>query len=141
MDIQMIAALGNNDEKYKETRHNIGFDWINRLARKHCATWQKSSHGIGQLAKCSPESGQTIILFKPGRLMNINGGPIASCAKYYQIPAENLLLVYDDLDLDTGIIKCRQSQGHGGHNGVRDLQQHLPIQSIMRLKIGWTENW
>lgn len=136
MNIQLIAALGNNDQKYDHTRHNIGFKWINQLANRNQLTWQKASFSTGQITKMTDASQNSIILFKPGLLMNINGEPIAKCAKYYKIPPENILLVYDDLDLGTGIVKLKKSSGHGGHNGIRDLQRYLDISRIVRLKIG-----
>ena len=136
MDIHLIAALGNNESKYDNTRHNIGFKWINQLANKNHLTWQKASFSKGIVTKIVGSDQKSIILFKPGRLMNINGESIAKCAQYYKISPENILLVYDDLDLDTGIIKLKKSSGHGGHNGIRDLQRYMDISRIMRLKIG-----
>ena len=135
MTIKLIAALGNNEEQYRHTRHNVGFEWIDQLAEKYNASWQKSPHGKGTTSKITLES-NSISLFKPGLLMNINGRPIADFARYFKIEPSEILLVYDDLDLKTGIIKCRKSEGHGGHNGVRDLGHHLDIKQILRLKIG-----
>ena len=136
MTLKLIAALGNNEEKYRKTRHNIGFEWLDRLAKKYDASWQQSSHGKGTVTKLTPEHHDSITLFKPGLLMNINGRPIADYARYFRIEPSQILLVYDDLDLQTGIIKCRRSAGHGGHNGVRDLGSHLDISQVLRLKIG-----
>ena len=135
MNIKLITALGNNQTQYFKTRHNVGFWWIDELVQKHNLTWKTSDHAKGQITKFSHQE-QTVILFKPGRLMNINGQPIANCAKYFKIPEQEILLVYDDLDLNPGIIKLKKSEGHGGHNGVRDLQQHINIKEILRLKIG-----
>lgn len=135
MNIRLITALGNNDPKYFKTRHNVGFWWIDQLAHQNNLDWQKSDHGTGSITKLMHE-GKTIILFKPGLLMNINGQPIAKCAHYFKIPSNQILLIYDDLDLNVGIIKLKQSEGHGGHNGVRDLQQLINIKEILRLKIG-----
>ena len=68
--------------------------------------------------------------------MNINGQPITQCAHYFKIPSNQILLAYDDLDLNVGIMKLKHSEGHGGHNGVRDLQRLMNIKEILRLKIG-----
>ena len=135
MNIRLITALGNNDPKYFKTRHNVGFWWIDQLAHQHNLVWQKSDHGTGSITKLIHD-GKTIILFKPGLLMNINGQPIAQCAHYFKIPSNQILLIYDDLDLNVGIMKLKHSEGHGGHNGVRNLQQHINIKEILRLKIG-----
>ena len=113
----------------------MGFWWIDRLADTFGAVWKKFDHGTGVLAKL-PINGHSILLFKPGQLMNINGLPIAQCAHYFKIKPEEILLVYDDLDLPVGTIKLKYSDGHGGHNGVRNIQQHLDIKKILRLKIG-----
>lgn len=136
MAIKLITALGNNEEKYFHTRHNIGFRWLDQLAEMQNLTWQKSSHGKGMVGKINCNNQSAILLFKPGLLMNINGKPIADCARYFTIKSEEILLVYDDLDLEAGIIKCRRSVGHGGHNGVRDLANHIDISQTIRLKIG-----
>lgn len=135
MSITFITALGNNEVQYRQTRHNIGFYWIDQLAAQHHVSWQRCSHAQGQIGKLIWQ-GRTVILFKPGLLMNINGRPIAQCLRYFKIPTEQCLLVYDDLDLAPGTIKLKKSVSHGGHNGVRDLLQYLDIQSLWRLKIG-----
>ena len=135
MKIKLIAALGNHDMRYELTRHNIGFYWINKLADAHNINWKHSTHGKGSIAKLHKEA-ETILLFKPGRLMNINGKPISECMNYHKISPEELLLVYDDLDLPVGTIKLKKSTGHGGHNGVRNLQNYIDITAIQRLKIG-----
>ena len=136
MAIKLITALGNNEEKYSQTRHNIGFHWLDQLAEMHNVNWQKSSHGKGMVGKINRGEQSAILLFRPGLLMNINGKPIADCARYFMVKPEEILLVYDDLDLEAGIIKCRKSTGHGGHNGVRDLANHIDISQTIRLKIG-----
>ena len=135
MKIKLIAALGNNDMRYEHTRHNIGFYWINELADAHNINWKHSTHGEGSITKLHKEA-EAILLVKPGRLMNINGQPISECMNYYKISPEELLLVYDDLDLPAGTIKLKKSTGHGGHNGVRNLQNYIDITAIHRLKIG-----
>jgi len=133
MNLKLIAALGNNDQRYAHTRHNIGFDWIDLLADKHQLQWQSQGQGVASKLRWKT---QTIILFKPGKLMNINGLPIAQCMQYFKIQPEETMLVYDDLDLDTGIIKLKKSSGHGGHNGIRSCQAHFDITQTLRLKIG-----
>lgn len=133
MNIKLIAALGNNDQRYAHTRHNIGFDWIDHLASTYQLTWQTHSQGV--VTKLRNADG-TIVLFKPNKLMNINGQPIAQCMNFFKITAKETMLVYDDLDLAPGIIKVKKSLGHGGHNGVRSCQVYMDIEQLLRLKIG-----
>lgn len=135
MKIKLIAALGNNDIRYENTRHNVGFHWIDQLAEEYNLNWRHSTHGEGAQTKLQIKADSTL-LFKPGRLMNINGQPISECMNYYKIKPEELLLIYDDLDLPVGTIKLKKSTGHGGHNGVRNLQNYIDITVIRRLKIG-----
>ena len=120
MSIKLIAALGNQEPAYTNTRHNVGFAWINQLALAHRGTWQPNKNKEGLVCRLQ-HNAETVILFKPGKLMNINGKPLPECAQYYKIAPAEMLLCYDDLDLEVGTIKLKQSTGHGGHNGVRNL--------------------
>ncbi len=133
--IKLICALGNNDKRYHNTRHNIGFSWIDKLCVKWGLNWHKSQHGSGFITKWHHED-SPIVLFKPGLLMNINGQPIAQCAQYHHINPENILVVYDELDLKVGQIKLKTEGGHGGHNGIRNLIQHTKQNRFYRLRIG-----
>ena len=133
--IKLITGLGNYEEKYFNTRHNVGFMWLDHLAESHALTWHKNQHGTGLITKWTHQN-EKIILFKPGLLMNINGGPIQQCAHYHRIEPENILVVYDELDLTVGQIKLKQNGGHNGHNGVRDIQHHLQNKNFYKLRIG-----
>ena len=133
--IKLITGLGNNEPRYQHTRHNIGFMWLDALCEHLQLTWQRSQHGNGSIAKWHID-GHTIILFKPGRLMNINGGPIIQCAQYHHIEPQHMLLAYDELDLHVGQVKLKTEGGHGGHNGVRDVLQHAKTANFYRLRFG-----
>lgn len=135
MSIKLIAALGNHKPYYNNTRHNAGFTWINQLASTNACPWQPNKNKEGFISKLQYAE-KSIILFRPGELMNINGQPIAKCLHYYKVPPKEMLLCYDDLDLAVGTIKFKKSTGHGGHNGVKNLSQYLDISAIHRLKIG-----
>ncbi len=133
--IKLITALGNNETRYNNTRHNVGFFWLDSLCAKLQLNWHKSHHGNGSIAKWQ-HNNESIVLFKPGLLMNINGKPIIECAKYHHIDPQQILIVYDELDLAVGQIKLKTDGGHGGHNGVRDFIQHGNQNHFYRLRIG-----
>jgi len=132
---QLIVGLGNPGTKYDQTRHNIGFVAIDSLAR----TWQinLSEHrkfqgifGEGQAA-----SGKMRLL-KPTTYMNLSGQSIRAVMDWYKLPAEAVLVVYDDMDLPLGKIRLRQSGSAGGHNGMKSAIAHLGSQNFPRLRIG-----
>jgi peptidyl-tRNA hydrolase, PTH1 family len=132
---QLIVGLGNPGSKYDQTRHNIGFVAIDTLAR----SWQVSlaEHrkfqgifGEGRLA-----AGK-IRLLKPTTFMNLSGQSIRAVMDWYKLPAEAVLVVYDDMDLPLGKIRLRQSGSAGGHNGMKSAIAHLGSQNFPRLRIG-----
>jgi len=132
-DIKLIVGLGNPGDKYQHTRHNIGFAALNDLAETlNAPAWSKSFNGLWTEIKSGPRK---IMLFKPMTYMNNSGNPVQSCAAFYKIKPEEILVLHDELDLPLGRLKIKQGGGHGGHNGIKSIEGHLG-KDFHRLRIG-----
>ncbi len=131
----LIVGLGNPGPKYTETRHNAGFWFLEELLRKFNATAKPQVKLHSESVRMEVH-GKTCILAMPTTFMNQSGQAVRAVMDYYQVPAKNLLVAYDELDLPPGTVRLKQGGGHGGHNGVRDIFRHLPEQDFMRLRIG-----
>lgn len=131
----IIAGLGNPTKQYEGTRHNVGFDVIDRIAEKYNIEVDGRKHrafiGKGVIA------GQKVILAKPQTYMNLSGESIRSLLDFYKIEAEReLIVIYDDISLDVGQLRIRLKGSAGGHNGVKSIIAHLGGQIFPRIKIG-----
>jgi PTH1 family peptidyl-tRNA hydrolase len=129
----LIAGLGNPGKKHRNNRHNIGFMTVDRLAEQNGIALgkvqSKAVVGSGRIA------GRQVILAKPQTYMNRSGDSVGPLANYYRIPQENVLVIYDELDLRFGTLRLRQSGGSGGHNGMKSIINHLG-QEFARLRLG-----
>ena len=132
--IQLIIGLGNPGDKYSKTRHNAGFWFIDALAEKYGASFKTETKFSGEIAKVTIE-GQALYLLKPTTFMNRSGLAAHQVTQFYKIPSENVLVVYDELDLSAGTVRLKQSGGHGGHNGLRDLHAQIS-KEYLRLRLG-----
>lgn len=131
----IIAGLGNPDRQYEGTRHNAGFDVIDRIAEKYNIAVDTKRHRA-YIGKGIIE-GQKVILAKPQTYMNLSGESIRSLVDYYKIDEENeLLVVYDDISLDVGQLRIRAKGSAGGHNGIKNIIAHLGTQVFPRIKVG-----
>ncbi len=131
----LIAGLGNPGSKYEGTRHNMGFDVIDRLVETHHipgnGTKFHAMYGKGLI------EGEPVVLIKPLSYMNASGGPVRAMTDYFKIDvASELIVIYDDIDLPVGQLRIRRQGSAGGHNGMKDLIQKLGTQSFIRIKIG-----
>ena len=131
----IIAGLGNPDRQYEGTRHNAGFEVIDRIADKYNIEVNMKKHraliGKGIL------EGQKVILAKPQTYMNLSGESILSLTDYYKIdPERELLVIYDDVSLDVGQLRIRAKGSAGGHNGIKNIIAHLGTQVFPRIKVG-----
>ena len=130
----IIAGLGNPGAKYKYTRHNVGFMAVDYLAEiygiKVTKIKFKALYGEGQIGQ------ERIILAKPQTFMNLSGESIAEISRYYKIPPENIIIIYDDTALDTGRIRIRPSGSAGGHNGMKSIIYQLESEDFPRIRIG-----
>ncbi|PUU89754.1 aminoacyl-tRNA hydrolase [Halanaerobium sp.] len=131
--MKVIAGLGNPGEKYAKTRHNIGFMVISELADRFKV---KSSYKFDGLVGDFFFGGEKVILFQPMKYMNKSGQPIYRLLDYFEIEAEDLLVIHDDLDLDLGKMRFKQNGGSGGHNGIKSIINNLSTDEFNRLKIG-----
>ena len=131
----IIAGLGNPDRQYEGTRHNAGFDVIDRIAEKYNIAVDTKRHRA-YIGKGIIE-GQKVILAKPQTYMNLSGESIRSLVDYYKVDEENeLLVIYDDISLDVGQLRIRARGSAGGHNGIKNIIAHLGTQIFPRIKVG-----
>lgn len=130
----VLAGLGNMGPKYERTRHNVGFDTIDFLAAKYRITNFKSKHK--SLIADGVIQGQKTLLVKPQTYMNNSGEAIREILDYYKIPPENLIVVYDDADIDVGKLRIRAKGSAGTHNGMRSILSHIKTEDFPRIRIG-----
>lgn len=132
--MKCIVGLGNPGRKYKQTRHNIGFWVIEEVAKRNGWTLNKQKfQGEYTLEIVNQEK---ILLLEPQTYMNLSGESVRPLMDFYELAPEDILVIYDDLDLPTGKIRLRQKGGHGGHNGIRSIIDQLGSKSFNRLRIG-----
>lgn len=132
--MKLIAGLGNPGSSYDKTRHNIGFEVVEELAdRFNMPLSQTKFNGVYSIVH---KNGQKVILLKPLTYMNLSGESIRPIMEYYDIPIEDLLVIYDDLDLPVGKIRLRQKGSAGGHNGIKSTIAHLGTQEFNRIRVG-----
>lgn len=132
--MKLVVGLGNPGKRYDGTRHNVGFAVVDRLAK---------APGVGSfqdrfdadLAEWH-EAGEKILLLKPQTFMNLSGRAVREAVDFYQIELQDVLVVCDDMALPLGKLRFRGRGTHGGHNGLRDIQQHLGSTEYSRLRIG-----
>ena len=131
----VIAGLGNPGKDYEKTRHNAGFRCIDVLASRYNINIRENEHkalvGKGYI------EGQKVILVKPQTYMNNSGEAIREITDYYKVdPESELLILYDDISLDVGMLRIRDKGSAGGHNGIKSIISHLGTQNFLRIKIG-----
>lgn len=133
--LRLVVGLGNPGRRYRGTRHNVGFDWVDRVASRLGAKWKGRRRYRAELAEW-PIDGLTLWAMKPQTLMNRSGYAVAPFVRTHGLAPESLLVVHDDLDLDPGTVRLKAGGGHGGHNGLRDLIDELGSSDFRRLRIG-----
>ena len=130
----LLVGLGNPGPKYELTRHNAGFIALDLLAARFRCRWEgekfEASFGRGLIHEIDA------ILLKPLTFMNLSGRSVASAARFYKVPAENIVAIVDDVDVPPGKVKARVGGGAGGHNGVRSMISELGTESFHRIKLG-----
>lgn len=131
----LLAGLGNPGAEYARTRHNAGFWTLQTFADRSGASlrMEKRWHCLATTAR---DAGQELGLCMPQDFMNRSGTPVQSMAAFYKIPAARILVIHDELDLPPGIARLKFGGGHGGHNGLRDLDRALGTRDYWRLRIG-----
>ena len=130
----LIAGLGNPGREYEKTRHNMGFQVIDKLADKISCNINENKHS----AVCGKAviGSERVILAKPQTYMNNSGESIRAIADFYKIATEDIIIIFDDIDLAPGVIRIRKSGSAGGHNGIKSIISHLGSQDFPRVRIG-----
>lgn len=130
----LIVGLGNPEEKYSNTRHNIGFDVINELSKDFNIKVSKfkfdAFYGMGEI------KGKKVILVKPQTFMNASGESIIKFKKFYKIFNKNIIVTYDDMDLGLGNIRLKAKGGPGTHNGMKSVVENLNTEDFIRVRVG-----
>ena len=130
----LIVGLGNPGKKYARNRHNVGFRCVDGLAKTHRMTWRKrrlnASLSEGSIESCR------VILAKPLTFMNDSGNAVGPLSRWYKIPPERILVIYDDLDLPVGKVRLRATGSSGGHKGIDSIIAELGTRDFSRLRVG-----
>ncbi len=130
----LIVGLGNPGTEYEKTRHNMGFKAIDKLSEKYeielTHSKFKGMYGTGII------NGEKIILFKPYTYMNLSGEAVEQIVSFYKIDLKDIVVIYDDIDIDPGFIKVRKSGSPGSHNGMKSVTHCLNSQNFARVRIG-----
>ena len=134
MEKYLIVGLGNPGIEYSKTRHQVGAIILDNFAQKYNLTF-KSNTFNAEVADFDV-NGKKVFLAKPTTYMNLSGEFISKFLKYYQIPIENLFVIFDDISLPIGTFKMKLSGSSGGHNGIKNIIQLLKTETFKRLKVG-----
>lgn len=130
----LIVGLGNPEEEYARTRHNMGFDTINKIAQKNNIKVNKSKfnslYGLGTIGE------EKVILLKPQTYMNLSGNAVRDFKKFYKIKDSEIIVIFDDLDIEPGIIKIRKKGGPGTHNGMKSVVNDINTENFCRIRVG-----
>lgn len=133
---KLIVGLGNPGAKYANTRHNVGWMALDALAQKHGVAIEKSGfQGVYGEMRFGPRA-EKVILLKPLTFMNLSGRSVAPAAHFYKIDPTDILVVYDEMEIDVGRLRMRLKGSAGGHNGMKSVIQELGTQDFPRLRIG-----
>jgi len=133
--MKLIFGLGNPGKEYDGTRHNVGFEVVDRLAELHEAAWSADEDRESTVAKVHLGDENTL-LAKPQTFMNRSGDAVRALASYYKVEPKDILIVHDDMDLEPGRVKTSTDSGAAGHNGVSDVHEKMKTKEIPRIRIG-----
>ena len=133
--MKLIVGLGNPGKQYKDTRHNVGFMFVDNIVNKLGLKFT-----LDKALKCeicqTSLNGEKVIFIKPMTYMNLSGDSVYLVANYYKVNYEDILVIYDDLDLETGKIRIRPNGSSGGHKGIQSIINNLGTKDIKRVRIG-----
>ena len=132
--MKLVAGLGNPEDGYRGTRHNVGFEVINELARRHQLTFEASP--VKAMQSRWRTDGDVVLLAKPLTFMNLSGEAVAGLSRYYKIDLGDVLVVCDDVNLPLGRLRARATGSEGGHNGLRSIAELLGTTDYARLRVG-----
>jgi len=132
--MKLVVGLGNPGPKYEGTRHNVGFATVDLLAKRHGAAWEAAPRGIEALIARWRAEG--VVLAKPLTFMNNSGSAVQALLQFYKIAAPDSLVVFDEVQLETGRLRVRPDGSSGGHNGLKSVIASLGTEQVPRLRIG-----
>ena len=130
----LIVGLGNPEEEYSKTRHNMGFNTINKISQQYNIDVKQNKfqalYGSGMIEK------EKVILLKPQTYMNLSGESIKEVVNFYNIEPKEIIVIYDDIDIEKGKIKLRKKGGAGSHNGMKSVVEELNTTDFARIRVG-----
>lgn len=132
---KLIVGLGNPGAKYEQTRHNVGFWFIDELAKRYNLRFSVDSRSQGLVARLDWEGG-AVYLLKPMQYMNRSGEAVSCLSSFYKISPSEILVAHDELDFPAGLVRFKLGGGHGGHNGLRDIIARLGSGDFARIRFG-----
>ncbi|MEZ4241169.1 MAG: aminoacyl-tRNA hydrolase [Myxococcota bacterium] len=131
--MHLVLGLGNPGRRYEQTRHNVGFLVVDRLAERHGVTCDRRQ--LGALVTSAEIEGQPAVLAKPQSFMNLSGQPATSLRGFYKVEVDRVVVVHDEVDLPFGQVRVKLGGGHGGHNGLRDIAGKVGA-GFTRVRVG-----
>ncbi|MEU1208181.1 aminoacyl-tRNA hydrolase [Nocardia sp. NPDC056611] len=131
----LVVGLGNPGSEYERTRHNVGFMVADLLAERVGGRFTVHKKSGADLLEARLD-GRKVLLAKPRTYMNLSGRPVAALAKFFSVPATEVIVVHDELDLPFGQIRLKRGGGEGGHNGLRSISQALTTKDYLRVRFG-----
>jgi peptidyl-tRNA hydrolase, PTH1 family len=134
-DRWLVVGLGNPEADYGRTRHNVGADVVRAFARREHTDLARNKRVRCEIGQATV-AGQRFILAVPSSYMNRSGGPVQQAATWFKVPMERTIVCHDDLDLDVGSLRLKRGGGHGGHNGLKDLDRALGSRDYLRVRLG-----
>jgi PTH1 family peptidyl-tRNA hydrolase len=134
LPLRVIVGLGNPGPEHQVTRHNVGFWFVDLLARRHGGEFRDYRKYSGETARVAI-GGQDLVLLKPTTYMNRSGLSVRQLSDFYKIAPNDILVAHDELDLPVGTVRLKNGGGHGGHNGLRDTIAHVG-ENFWRLRLG-----
>jgi len=132
--VKVIIGLGNPGKKYEDTRHNAGFMAIDKISDKWNIPVQQ--HKFRAIVGEGRIEGEKVLLVKPQTYMNLSGESVIEVLSFYKLTPDDIVVIYDDLDLPCGQLRLRLKGSAGGHNGIKSLIQHMSTQEFKRIKVG-----
>ena len=135
-DAWLVVGLGNPGPEYARTRHNVGQMVLDELAHRANGNFKTHKARAQVLETRLRPGGPRLVLAKPMTYMNTSGGPVSGLAKFYDIPADKVIAVHDEIDIPFGALKLKIGGGEGGHNGLRDMSKALGTKDYHRVRVG-----
>ena len=130
----MVVGLGNPGDKYAKTRHNVGFGAIEVLCKKYAVSCDRAK--FHALCGEAVIDGKKVLLVMPQTFMNNSGEAVKAAADYYKIPPERIIVIYDDINFEPGVVRIREKGSDGGHNGMKSIISHLSSNNYPRIRVG-----